>query len=122
MGGCFWLFLQARKGNIYFTELAGRVEHGNYGPGSEAAPETAPAPAGPTVPRRTPGVPPARCVSITVPNATAIIAVIIIIIIIIIVVDTCIITDMVHYYHYCYHYDDDNNYYYHHYHNYFQYH
>ena len=29
--GCFWLFLQAPKGNVYFTELAERVECGNYG-------------------------------------------------------------------------------------------
>ena len=28
--GCVWLFLQAREGNIYFTELAERVEYGNY--------------------------------------------------------------------------------------------
>ena len=30
MGGCFWLFLQAQKGDTYFTELAERVEYGNY--------------------------------------------------------------------------------------------
>ena len=30
MGGCFWLSLQAQKGDIYFTELAERVEYGNY--------------------------------------------------------------------------------------------
>ena len=29
-GGCFWLRLQAQEGNIYFTELAERVEYGNY--------------------------------------------------------------------------------------------
>ena len=29
--GCFGLFLQAKKVNIYFTELAERVEYGNYG-------------------------------------------------------------------------------------------
>ena len=28
--GCVWLRLQAQEGNIYFTELAGRVEYGNY--------------------------------------------------------------------------------------------
>ena len=28
--GCVWLFLQAQKENIYFTELAERVEYGNY--------------------------------------------------------------------------------------------
>ena len=28
--GCVWLFLQARKGNIYFTESAERVEYGKY--------------------------------------------------------------------------------------------
>ena len=28
--GCVWLFLQAQKGTIYFTELAERVEYGNY--------------------------------------------------------------------------------------------
>ena len=28
--GCVWLFLQAQKGNNYFTELAERVEYGNY--------------------------------------------------------------------------------------------
>ena len=30
MGGCFGPFLQAQKGNIYFTELAERVEYGKY--------------------------------------------------------------------------------------------
>ena len=30
MGGCVWLFLQAQEGNTYFTELAERVEYGNY--------------------------------------------------------------------------------------------
>ena len=35
MLGCVWLCLQAQEGNIYFTELAERVEYGNYGPGSE---------------------------------------------------------------------------------------
>ena len=29
--GCFWLFLQAQEENSYFTELAERVEYGNYG-------------------------------------------------------------------------------------------
>ena len=29
--GCVWLCLQAQKGNVYFTLLAGRVEYGNYG-------------------------------------------------------------------------------------------
>ena len=29
--GCLWLCLQARKGTIYFTELAERVEYGNQG-------------------------------------------------------------------------------------------
>ena len=28
--GCVWLFLQAQEGNTYFTELAERVEYGNY--------------------------------------------------------------------------------------------
>ena len=28
--GCVWLFLQAQEGHIYFTELAERVEYGNY--------------------------------------------------------------------------------------------
>ena len=28
--GCVWLFLQVQEGNIYFTELAERVEYGNY--------------------------------------------------------------------------------------------
>ena len=28
--GCGWLFLQAQEGTIYFTELAERVEYGNY--------------------------------------------------------------------------------------------
>ena len=28
--GLFSLFLQAQEGNIYFTELAERVEYGNY--------------------------------------------------------------------------------------------
>ena len=28
--GCVWLCLQAREGNIYFAELAERVEYGNY--------------------------------------------------------------------------------------------
>ena len=28
--GCFGLFLQAKKVNTYFTELAERVEYGNY--------------------------------------------------------------------------------------------
>ena len=28
--GCFWLFLQAQEGNVCFTELAERVEYGNY--------------------------------------------------------------------------------------------
>ena len=28
--GLCLLFLQARKGNVYFTLLAGRVEYGNY--------------------------------------------------------------------------------------------
>ena len=28
--GCLWLCLQAQEGNIYFTELAERVEYGNY--------------------------------------------------------------------------------------------
>ena len=32
--GCVWLFLQAQEGNIYFTELAERVEYGNYDYGS----------------------------------------------------------------------------------------
>ena len=31
MLGCFGLILQAQKGNTYFTELAERVEYGNYG-------------------------------------------------------------------------------------------
>ena len=31
LGGCFWLFLQAQEGNTSFTELAERVEYGNYG-------------------------------------------------------------------------------------------
>ena len=30
MWGCFGLMLQTWKGNIYFTELAERVEYGNY--------------------------------------------------------------------------------------------
>ena len=30
MGVCFWLILQAQEGYIYFTELAERVEYGNY--------------------------------------------------------------------------------------------
>ena len=30
MWGCFGLTLQTWKGNIYFTELAERVEYGNY--------------------------------------------------------------------------------------------
>ena len=30
MVGCVWLFLQAQEGNIYFTELAERVEYFNY--------------------------------------------------------------------------------------------
>ena len=29
MGGCFWLLLQAQKGDTYFTELAERAEYGN---------------------------------------------------------------------------------------------
>ena len=29
--GCVWLCLQAQEGNIYFTELAERVEYGKYG-------------------------------------------------------------------------------------------
>ena len=29
--GCVWLCLQAQEGNSYFTELAERVEYGNYG-------------------------------------------------------------------------------------------
>ena len=29
-GGCFWLFLQAQKGDTYFTELAERAEYGNH--------------------------------------------------------------------------------------------
>ena len=34
--GCVWLCLQAQEGNIYFTELAERVEYGNYaGPRAE---------------------------------------------------------------------------------------
>ena len=28
--GCLWLCLQAQEGDIYFTELAERVEYGNY--------------------------------------------------------------------------------------------
>ena len=28
--GLFWAVLQAQKGNTYFTELAERVEYGNY--------------------------------------------------------------------------------------------
>ena len=28
--GCVWLSSQAQEGNIYFTELAERVEYGNY--------------------------------------------------------------------------------------------
>ena len=28
--GCVWLFLQAQEGNVCFTELAERVEYGNY--------------------------------------------------------------------------------------------
>ena len=28
--GCVWLCLQAQEGNIYFTELAERVEYGKY--------------------------------------------------------------------------------------------
>ena len=30
MGGCFWLLLQAQRGDTYFTELAERVEYANY--------------------------------------------------------------------------------------------
>ena len=30
MLGCVWLCLQAQEGNIHFTELAERVEYGNY--------------------------------------------------------------------------------------------
>ena len=30
MWDCVWLFLQAQGGNIYFRELAERVEYGNY--------------------------------------------------------------------------------------------
>ena len=30
MGGNVWLCLQAQEGNMYFTELAERVEYGNY--------------------------------------------------------------------------------------------
>ena len=33
--GCAWLFLQAQKGTIYFTELAERVEYGNYASASK---------------------------------------------------------------------------------------
>ena len=29
MWGCFWLLLQAQKGDTYFTELAERAEYGN---------------------------------------------------------------------------------------------
>ena len=29
--GLFWLILQTWKGNVYFTELAERVEYGKYG-------------------------------------------------------------------------------------------
>ena len=32
--GCVWLCSQAQEGNNYFTELAERVEYGNYGPPS----------------------------------------------------------------------------------------
>ena len=38
IASCFWLFFQARKGNIYFTELAERAEYANYAvsiPGAE---------------------------------------------------------------------------------------
>ena len=31
IGGCVWLSLQAQEGTTYFTELAERVEYGNYG-------------------------------------------------------------------------------------------
>ena len=30
MLGCVWLLLQAQEGNNYFTELAERVEYGNF--------------------------------------------------------------------------------------------
>ena len=30
LGLCFGCFLQAREGNMYFAELAERVEYGNY--------------------------------------------------------------------------------------------
>ena len=33
--GCGWLCLLAQEGNIYFTELAERVEYGNYDPGMD---------------------------------------------------------------------------------------
>ena len=32
--GCVWLFSQARKDKIYFTELAERVEYGIYAGGT----------------------------------------------------------------------------------------
>ena len=35
MGGCVWLFLQAQKGDIYFTEMAERVEYGKYVGGAQ---------------------------------------------------------------------------------------
>ena len=39
---CFGLFLQAQKGNTYFTELAERVQYGSYVRVNVAAPTSPP--------------------------------------------------------------------------------